>query len=115
MPSHKIKNLKGGIILESTNRQQYEGSSDISFKVTLKSWPKYYVVLLSEGETAEQVEISEQTPSLMIINRVYASIIGRIQDSEMYETVAYVSGVTGTYERSIMFKRKEPINWSGES
>jgi hypothetical protein len=97
--------------MESKNRQQFEGSSDITFKVTLKSWPSYYVVLLTENDSQESVEISEQTPQLMVINRLYASTIGRIQDSEMYETVAYLTGTTGTFERSIMFKRKEPIQW----
>ncbi len=97
--------------MDSKNTQQFEGGSDITFKVSLKSWPKYYVVLLSEAESTESVEISEQTPTLMNINRIYAQIVGRIQDSEMYETVAYNSGTQGSFERAIMFKRKEPIRW----
>ena len=109
MPSNQIQKLKGGSFLESKSTQQYEGMVDITYKVTLKSWPKYYVVLLSELGTQEQVEISPQTVHLYEINRLYANIISNIQDSEVYDQVGYLSGVIGSYERSVCFKRKEPI------
>lgn len=113
MPSQKIQNLKGGVFLESKNTQQYEGTTDITFKVTLKSWQKYYVILLSEEGSTEQVEITDHTPHLAVINRYYAGVIANIQETDLYELVGYVSGAVGSYERAVLFKRKDPIKWEG--
>lgn len=97
--------------MDSKNRQQHEGSSEITFKVSIKNWPKYYVISLTEVDSDEQVDISMQAVSVFEINRLFAAVVANIQETDMYEIVGALSGAAGSFERSILFKIKEDLDW----